>query len=125
MMMMMLEWNRTGRGFGKGEFVDRYGEKCSIQESSLAEEAAIWLGIDAVQPKIFRPGQGGWSNIELPTDGDVLCSGRMHLTQKHIKALLPILTHFAETGLLPDRTFLDTMAGIPDEEELTVQPSEE
>ena len=34
------------RGFYYHEFTDMYGEKCSIQDSSLATEPAIWLGCD-------------------------------------------------------------------------------
>ena len=69
----------TERGFGFYEFKDKYGQECSLQDSSLASEPAVWLGVD----------------IDLK--GDEI-QNRMHLTQEQVKALLPILTYFAETG---------------------------
>lgn len=50
MRAMNLEKNQ--RGFENGKFTDLYGEKCSIQKSSLATDDAIWLGID--KPKLTR-----------------------------------------------------------------------
>ncbi len=41
-----VEWKKTARGFRIGTFRDRYGQECSIQESSLAGEYAIWFGVD-------------------------------------------------------------------------------
>lgn len=63
-------------------FHDRNDASCSVQESSLATEAAIWLGVDHAKPQ-----------TQLPT--------RMHLTQEQVRELLPMLTHFAEHGTLP------------------------
>lgn len=65
------------RGFLRGEFTDRYGEKCSIQKSSLASEDCIWLGCN-------RPR-----------------GARMHLTREMAADLIPLLQHFVETGDLP------------------------
>lgn len=62
------------RGFLRGNFVDRYGEKCSIQKSSLAGEDCIWLGCDK--------------------------HCRMHLTREMAADLIPLLTKFIETGEL-------------------------
>jgi hypothetical protein len=62
------------RGFRKADFKDRYNADCSIQESSLASEAAIWLGVH---------------------------ENRMHLTVDMVAALIPMLQHFVETGELP------------------------
>ncbi len=64
----------TERGFARANFVDRYREQCSIQESSLATERCIWLGCD---------------------------SNRMHLTQEMATELIPLLEHFVCTGSLP------------------------
>lgn len=64
----------TERGFVRGEFTDHYGLACSLQKSSLATRDCIWLGVD---------------------------DHRMHLTQEHVAALLPMLQHFVETGELP------------------------
>jgi hypothetical protein len=70
---MTISIRRNQRGFAIGEFRDRYGNPCSIQESSLADEACIWLGINSL----------------------------MHLTQRHVADLLPLLQHFVATGSLP------------------------
>lgn len=64
----------TERGFVLYEFDDRYGAPSSLQESSLATEAAVWIGVT---------------------------ENRAHLTQDMVRALLPALTHFVETGRLP------------------------
>lgn len=72
-----MEIKKTERGFARAEFVDLYGTNCSIQESSLATEWAIWLGVDKEDPS------------------------RMHLSQEMVKKLLPLLEHFAEYGELP------------------------
>ncbi|KUF05540.1 hypothetical protein [Leucobacter sp. G161] len=37
--------DHTSRGFGiYGDFTDLYGEKFTIQESSLATEPCVWIG---------------------------------------------------------------------------------
>ena len=60
-----IEWGELAdRGFLVGTFTDHNGEKCSIQESSLATEFCIWLGQD---------------------------DSRMHLTVENVRALLPPL----------------------------------
>ena len=63
---------KTQRGFDLIEFIDRYDKSCSLQKSSLAFEDCVWLG----------------------------CNGnnRMHLTQEHVKELLPYLQKFIEMG---------------------------
>ena len=63
----------TQRGFLRGEWIDRYETRCSVQESSLATEPCIWLGVD---------------------------DKRMHLTVDMVSALLPQLQHFTDTGRL-------------------------
>lgn len=71
---------KTKRGFLIGIFTDMYGSSCSIQESSLADEACVWLGVKEVNGK----------------------PARMHLTQAMVADLLPLLQHFVEHGTLPD-----------------------
>ncbi len=56
-------------------FVDYNDKKCSLQQSSLATESAVWFG------------QGVY---------------RMHLTQEQVGALLPLLEAFARDGELPE-----------------------
>jgi hypothetical protein len=105
--------NKTERGFRYNEFVDSYGHKCSLQKSSSAMEDKIWLGVNDPEPMIkvhdaLKLGRAdlcdgqtvGWVPFPLPEE--VLCHTRMHLTQAQVKALLPALQHFAETGELPE-----------------------
>lgn len=80
------------RGFPGMKFHDLYGAKCSIQESSLAETPAIWLGRD----EGYLVGDGPpWP------DKPRKLLARMHLTQAQAKSLLPLLQHFADHGTLP------------------------
>lgn len=97
---------KTERGFGRGEFEDRNGEKCSIQKSSIATEDCIWLGITNIQPIIMasdakRLGlnpirDNGWVDYEVPEE--VFISSRMHLRREDVAKLLPKLIKFVETG---------------------------
>jgi hypothetical protein len=66
-------WATTARGFRIGTFRDRYGQACSIQESSLATEDAIWLGPDPC---------------------------RMHLTREQVRGLVHVLSDFLADGNL-------------------------
>ncbi|MBM3135419.1 MAG: hypothetical protein FJZ89_09110 [Chloroflexi bacterium] len=73
----------TERGFQRADFLDLNGQECSIQESSLAAENAIWLGC----------------NTGLHHQGE--CLARMHLNQEQVAALLLLLSFFVEHGRLP------------------------
>lgn len=79
---MSITLDPTSRGFARGEFLDRYGEKCSIQKSSLATEDCIWLGCDH----------------ETFTPGGMPAGARMHLTREMAADLIPLLVKFVETG---------------------------
>jgi len=81
-----MKASNTERGFRVVEFVDGNGDNCSLQESSHSEPH-IWLGSDEDQKRHHVTGQ--------------LMSCRMHLNQKQVKELLPLLQHFAEYGNLP------------------------
>lgn len=72
----------TARGFKYAEFYDVYDAKCSIQESSICYPACIWLGVD---------------NGE---DGKEVTHGRMHLSKKDVRKLIPHLQRFLKTGYL-------------------------
>lgn len=87
---MKVTLQETQRGFLKGEFEDRYRQRCSIQESS-AVDPCLWLGVENTGPLLAGPsGEKG---------EDVLA--RMHLTQEMVRDLLPLLQHFVEHGDLP------------------------
>lgn len=119
----------TQRGFLHGEFVDKYGAKCSIQESSAAMYYAIWFGIDDADPKIMvsdgikmglpgadsREGEqrNGWMTYPVPDA--VSLNTRMHLTQEMVQDLLPTLQAFAETGrLIPTDPYATWKEKYPD-----------
>lgn len=98
---MSITIEHTERGFARIGFVDHYGERCSLQRSSIIDPEAIWLGIDS--PTCV---ERGWHpdcpararDYQLP-DG-VTVSGRMHLTRKQVAELLPLLQRFVATGEL-------------------------
>lgn len=79
----MFNYKKTPRGFERAEFQDRYDIKCSIQDSSLATEAAIWLG----------PEERFGDNEHKVHDPQ-----RMHLTQDMAAELILVLQRFVETG---------------------------
>lgn len=86
----------TGRGFPFISFEDQYGETCSLQISSLmGPQTYCWLGVAAPSIKVLEEGKG-WQSVKLP-DGAVIGS-RMHLSQDQVRALLPHLQAFAESG---------------------------
>jgi len=78
---------KTDRGFRRMEFQDGYGKDCILQKSSAAMKDYIWLGM------IGEP------EIDHVTGKPV--SQTMHLDRRAVKKLLPLLSHFAETGELP------------------------
>lgn len=106
---MNMTSGKTHHGFSTVRFEDHYGEKCSIQKSSLATEDAIWFGCDNANPQIMARNSAahgvttsetcGW--VPYPIPDDVLLNTRMHLTRDQVAELLPTLKHFAETGELP------------------------
>lgn len=77
---------KSGRGFKYVSFTDLYGSECSLQESSLATDRAIWLGVDRPSPS-YRMDK---------------TAVRMHLNQEQVKDLLPLLQKFVKTGRLSD-----------------------
>lgn len=98
-----MKLEETSRGFSISKFEDRYGEKCSLQASSLAYESCIWLGISSPAIK-----EMGWHSIykgrirDVPEENlnGMYANGRMHLTREMVAKLLPYLTRFVETGEL-------------------------
>lgn len=98
--------SKTNRGFDTIEFVDRYGDVCAIQKSSLAGEDTIWFGLQDASPQIlaidaeaagvYTAETVGW--IPYPMPPNVLLTTRMHLTRELVAELLPILQRFVDTG---------------------------
>lgn len=70
---LTLRVTQTARGDRIIEFTDTLNRISSIQESSLANERCIWLGVKG---------------------------NRMYLTQDMVAELLPYLHNFVQTGML-------------------------
>jgi len=94
--------SKTERGFHLIEFIDLYGSNCSLQKSSLATDDAVWLGVDDACPKILgshvTASGVGWVHVKL--DPQIKLTTRMHLSRDQVRAMLPILERFVETGEL-------------------------
>lgn len=84
----------TQRGFLRAEFLDLYGNKASMQKSSLATDDAIWLGSEQATHSIMG------KIVDLEKEG-YDCSARMHLSRKQVAELIPILQYFVDNGNLP------------------------
>lgn len=99
-----MEVEFTNRGFAKVSFSDCFGIECSLQESSLATDSAIWLGANKIGLKYFKAYQGGWKDMpevdEFQMNEHYSANNKMHLTQAQVKELLPFLIRFAETGVI-------------------------
>lgn len=106
---------KTQRGFAIIEFKDEYGVPCSLQKSSAATIDCIWLGCAEIGLKTFVPygfedpkrGESWKSHTDDeikaafgPNVTEINTNTRMHLTRKQVKALLPHLQKFVETGEL-------------------------
>lgn len=104
-----MKTTRTKRGFDLSEFKDRNGSECSLQNSSIATEPAIWLGINNANPQIMcsdakklgfaQRSTVGWQDFRVPDE--VLFTTRMHLTQDMAAELIEALQVFVETGSIP------------------------
>lgn len=90
----------TERGFSIIESRDLYNNEFSIQKSSLADEDAIWFGINNADPKIMArlvmENGSGW--VKYPVPDDVMFTTRMHLSRQQVAELIPILQQFVDTG---------------------------
>jgi len=110
-----MKLTTTQRGFALGEFEDANGQLCSIQKSSACcvneeEGEYIWLGNVDAAPVVMASTAHlvgvktnettGW--VPYPVPQDVLMHTRMHLSQRQVKELLPLLRHFVKTGELPE-----------------------
>jgi len=91
-----METKRTSRGFGIGYFEDKHNQKCSIQESSIAIEKRIWLGIDNPEVVIFDKDNAGESGI--PT----FLSIKSHSSNKIKNCLSFYLSLIGEQKIIKD-----------------------
>jgi hypothetical protein len=81
--MKPLKFRKTARGFARADFKDFNGDPCSVQESSLATEDAIWLGLNEGKHAV-----------------DGVCLARMHLDREGAGRLADVLRRFSDTGKL-------------------------
>lgn len=105
-----MEKSVTDRGFTIYNFTDCYGSSCSLQESSVADYEAVWLGIpfpmvrimaaDALKLNRLPLGHPveGWVDYILPDA--VSIHSRMHLNREQAAQLIPLLQKFVDTGEL-------------------------
>lgn len=97
---MKIKNDVTVRGFRINKFVDLSGSECSIQESSLATDYAIRIGMTEAKPiitaKKLRDDLTGCINYPVPDD--VSIQSMMHLNREQVKELIPILQKFVDTG---------------------------
>lgn len=92
----MTDIEKTNRGFDILKFKDSYNVECSLQKSSSAMEDKIWFGCNDPNLQVSENGKF----VPFITDKELFSTTRMHLTQDHVKKLLPHLIKFAETGEL-------------------------
>jgi len=100
-----MNHSTTNRGFGIGTFTDLYGVECSLQQSSLASQPAIWLGVNDPNPRIMASDASmhgihtdqkvGW--VPYPMPDEVLCNTRMHLSRDMVKDLAVELLNWLHT----------------------------
>jgi hypothetical protein len=72
---------KVDNGLSKVSFEDDYKQQCSLQKSNATLANKIWLGVDK------------------DINGKAV-NARMHLNREQVKAILPYLQKFAETGEL-------------------------
>lgn len=106
----------THRGFPYIQFNDHYGERCSLQCSSMIGEyedaferpgsSCVWLGIDNPKPEVLASKAAsvgvetsettGW--VEYPLPEDVHLSARMHLNREQVAGLISRLQEWLDSG---------------------------
>lgn len=105
-MKRLAKSRRTERGFEIVNFNDRYQSPCSLQQSSIATEDCVWLGVDDAAPKIMASQAhmlgvqtsetSGW--VAYPMPQEVQLNTRMHLDRKQVAALVTHLQAWLESG---------------------------
>jgi len=100
----VLSQTITERGFGLIKFHDMLPQVCSLQDSSLGTEAAIWFGVHE------------FSEITKSLSGKKNSAARMHLTLEMVKQLLPYLQKFTGTGRYITDIDSQTKDGLREEE---------
>ena len=103
-----MKKEKTERGFGIVKFKDYYNQSCKLQNSSLAMDDCIWLGISDPNP-IVMASQAEEFGIEteettgfvdFPIPKEVIIHTTMHLSREQVAELLPYLHKFVDTGTI-------------------------
>lgn len=87
----------TQRGFARVEFKDINNISCSLQQSSLATDDAIWLGCNEANTQYFVPYEG-WKPVPIPSNQGVVANTRMHLNREGVEALIVSLQRWLKKG---------------------------
>lgn len=105
-----MKTTTTKRGFSICEFIDRNGQACNLQKSSIATEDCVWLGLEDANPIVLHgdakrlgvvtDATCGWVEYPIPTE--VSLSTRMHLTKEQAYQLSLKLLEFAQSGEFSD-----------------------
>jgi hypothetical protein len=90
---MKMQTTKTERGFRIGKFDDVDGKPCSLQESSLATEAAIWFGVQDATPT--------YNGEAVPYPEGTQFYDRMHLTCHLASMIVRRFEKFLNTGVFP------------------------
>lgn len=115
-MTATISLKKNQRGFVFGKFADAKGTLCSIQESSLATEYAIWFGVTDVNPQILKDGKlvPVPPPVEpIPIVGfpglthDIAFNDRMHLTIEDVQVLVEEFQKYLTTKKCKTRRFKD------------------
>jgi len=110
--------NKTvdARGFAKVEFIDEYGETCSVHCSSAIGNykdsfdrpgsSYLWVGLDHASPMIMAKDAAangvktdktlGW--VPFPIPDAVLTNTHMHLNREHVAGLIERLQEWLDNG---------------------------
>lgn len=115
--MILGKKDKSDRGFEIVEFEDRYGETCSLQQSSMIGDyedsmsrpgsSCVWLGIHQLKARILKSDAedlgievegevSGWMDYPLPEQ--VHLFGRMHLDREQVAGLIKRLQCWLDSG---------------------------
>lgn len=93
----MGKLKKTSRGFQVRSFQDSKGVECSIQQSSIADYDAIWIGCNDANPMELFPFLG-WVDISMPDR--YYATTRMHINRHQAQKIINTLQHWINTGEL-------------------------
>lgn len=116
---MEVKIELTHGGF-RGLFLDGYGNKCSISESSAIDDtdegmehpgsSFLWVGLEELKPMVLHEDARklgietdaavGW--VPYPIPKEVLKSCKMHLGKEQVRGLILALQRWLDTGTLAE-----------------------